>query len=176
MLTNELLAAIHSSEILRPYSSGVHAADQLPLFFPVNSFFIANTDISVQPGKHWVCFYKSFYGNRVCIDFFDSAGFGIRKYGVKWVNYIKYHSDFYKYNREIIQYPLSTYCGIHCLCFALLRIQGTAFKNIIYDFYSQNLCHNDHIAKTYVSHYINTNILQEVKSLQSCTDVLNYFN
>jgi hypothetical protein len=175
MRTNELLSAILSCELLSPYSGGVHAADHLPTHFPSNSFFIANSDILANPGKHWVCFYKSFQDNYTCIEFFDSAGFGPEKYRNQWISYLKNQSDYYIYNRKIIQHPLSTYCGIHCLYFALLRVQDVKFNNIIHAKYTDDLCYNDQIAKSYVSQHINTDILRRNKSLQSCKDVFHYF-
>lgn len=175
MYTGQIAAAINSSNILASHSKGVHAADHLPNRFPVNTFFIANTDIFTKPGKHWVCFYKVIIQSHTCIEFFDSAGLGPGVYSKAWLSYIAHQADFYRYNSEIIQDPISTYCGVHCLCFALLRSLGFSFNTIVRNIYSSNLCYNDQIARKYLEKFIDIKILQKAKTLQSCTDALHYF-
>lgn len=59
--TNQLMRCGLADEDISPLFLGVFPADKLPFFFPLkNWIFIANTDPSGQPGKHWVSFFILF--------------------------------------------------------------------------------------------------------------------
>ena len=71
MNTSQLQCIISCDPVLREQTLGVFAADQLPDILPRRSCgFIANTDVSSQPGQHWLAFFI----NDDSVECFDSYG------------------------------------------------------------------------------------------------------
>ena len=50
---------------------GVYASDELSTLTSTNSLFVCNTDLSDQPGSHWIVFYID---KQRKTDYFDSFG------------------------------------------------------------------------------------------------------
>ena len=120
---------------------GVFPRDKIPSTLPTQRpvLFIANTDISSGPGKHWVAF---FYPKSGRPEFFDSAGRKPSDYG--------FHGHF-KHKRRRLQAHDSNVCGQFSIYYLFQRLNG---KNPIeiYKHFGRNLDNND----AYVRKYYNT--------------------
>lgn len=114
--TNQLIRCGLADEDLSPLFLGVFPADKLPIFFPLkNWIFIANTDPSGKPGKHWVAF-----GHKWNKDFFfDSYGKKPSYYQTIWARF-----DAWERDERDLQQLISDVCGDWCLywCMAFVRV------------------------------------------------------
>ena len=108
---------------------GVFPADDLLTVQPkYPCLFIANTERRNHPGKHWVAIY--FTPQRNC-EFFDSYGHSPQYYHRAWLQWIKYHSRSWTYNRLAVQPKYSAACGLHCIFFLYHRCQGMSMTSIL---------------------------------------------
>ena len=99
--------------------------------------YIVNTDVSDDPGQHWVCLY--FDGDKAI--YFDSYGFASLKDYV--LPFIKSNSTCWIENTKMIQSPWSNVCGMYCPFVLYLMKQGSNLQNILQLFSEQNLNQND---------------------------------
>ena len=102
---------------------GVFSIDKLPIIDSYPSCLIMNNQSSLQEGEHWVAIYFNKIG--VC-EFFDSFGKSPSFYGI--MDYLKKYSKNVKYNKQIIQSNLSSYCGLYCVFFLIFKLKGFSMK------------------------------------------------
>ena len=120
MNTSQLLCVVSCDPILSKNIIGVFAADTLPRRIESGGF-IANTDESQNPGKHWCAFY--FDGNGRA-EFFDS-------YGRPPLYYNKYFSTCLQiYNKDKLQNDFSRVCAQFSLYFLIHRLRGLSMLRV----------------------------------------------
>jgi len=146
-----MLDTIEIDKILRWEKStaisfrGVYSSDELPVTTPTSSLYVINTDPSTKPGEHWVVVY---IGVKRHCDYFDSFG---RVPLVKSIeNFVNKNSKACTFNDRVVQSPLSTACGFHCVYFAVRRCLGLDMNSIV-GMYTDNLYQNDEIVRKYVA-------------------------
>ena len=127
MNTAQLSCALYSDRLLIVSTKGVFAADQLPKRIKQGGF-IANTDVSYKPGKHWCAFY--FDGSRKS-EFFDSFGQPPDYYNQAFLSCLYDNSVVQMYNSEKLQGPHSNVCRQYCLYVLIHRIRGQTLRDII---------------------------------------------
>ena len=115
----------------------VCALDQLKKpTFP--SAYIINSDLSSEPGEHWVAVY---FDKRGRGEYFDSYGLPRTLIGLD--SYMDACSlSGWIYNRKTLQAYFSSFCGRYCVYFILFRCRGVPLHAIVSDFMS-NLTKND---------------------------------
>lgn len=137
------------SKVLRSFAHtknkfrGVFATENIPTDkrnLPYG--FVANTDPSWLPGKHWVAVYVN---TDEKVEFFDSFGRRPMNSSLK-----KLCGRDYIFNERILQSPLSTVCGQYCIYFLYKRCTGKSFKNIMKCF-TRNTRRND----AFVTNFVN---------------------
>lgn len=142
---------IHGILSRDPYTSGIYqgfSTPDLPIkpkTFP--ALFILNTDSSKGPGKHWCV---AFFPDEKTCEFFDPLGFSPADY--KFDKPLFNVCDVIHFNgpRAIVQYPLSSTCGHHCLFYALNRARGLSSSDILSLYSEKNLRHNDFMVYKFV--------------------------
>jgi hypothetical protein len=95
------------------YHTGVYAADQLKHITAKYFFVVVNSEVSSQPGLHWIAFMK--VPGEETLEFFDSMGLSIKFYGHYFSSFIKKHGGLIRYNPNRIQSDFSDVCGNYCL-------------------------------------------------------------
>ena len=106
MNTVELIKVINNI----PVKGEVCAKDLLPEKKPLDmKAYIVNTDISTDPGEHWVAIYF----RRDQVIHFDSYGRPPEEQYV--LPFIERNSSRWIHNKECLQSPWSKVCGIWCI-------------------------------------------------------------
>ena len=106
MNTVELIKVINNI----PVKGEVCAKDLLPEKKPLDmKAYIVNTDISTDPGEHWVAIYF----RRDQVIYFDSYGRPPEEQYV--LPFIERNSSRWIHNKECLQSPWSKVCGIWCI-------------------------------------------------------------
>ena len=115
----------------------VCALDQLEKpTFP--SAYVINSDLSSEPGEHWVAVY---FDKRSRGEYFDSCGLPPTLVGLE--SYINtYFLSGWIYNRKTLQAYFSSFCAHYCVYFILFCCRGAPLHVIVFDFMS-NLTEND---------------------------------
>lgn len=95
---------------------GVYSADKMPKSLKINHFFILNTDISSNPGKHWLSVIRT---EKKLVEIFDSLGTKI-----DFINNFFHFRSATKiiYNESIFQESDSSTCGLFCVYFIINRL------------------------------------------------------
>lgn len=127
MDTSQLMCALHCDPVLRISTKGVFAADQLPKRIK-HGGFIANTDASSKPGRHWCAFYFDGSGQS---EFFDSFGMPPDYYNDTFLTCLRNNSIVQEYNSKTPQGIHSNLCGQFCLYVLIHRVRGQQFREII---------------------------------------------
>lgn len=83
------------------------------------SCFIANTDVSGRPGRHWIAFY---FESPFHIEFFDSFGHTPSAYAFPLLCHA--------HNSLQLQSDFSLVCGQFCIFYLYYRSRGLSLKNI----------------------------------------------
>jgi hypothetical protein len=118
-------------------SLGVFAADCLPTAHRLKMVmsdkskccFVANTDPSEKPGKHWVLFIATKARGRIQLEYFDSYGLPMPLYADLYAACIRNNllSLITVVNTTRLQDTKSSVCGYYCLLFAHFRAIGNSF-------------------------------------------------
>ena len=110
-----------------PVKGEVCAKDQLPEKKSLETkAYIVNTDLSEDPGEHWVVVY--FRGNRAI--YFDSYGMSPDQDFI--LPFIKRNSTGWIRNTEMLQSPLSKLCGMWCIYIIHQLNRGLDLKSAIH--------------------------------------------
>ena len=147
MNTSQLQCVISCDPVLRNNVLGVFAADQLPNKLPSYPCgFLANTDLSSQPGTHWLAFFV--YNDTV--ECFDSFGQSPGAYNPLFSRWIEHHARHLRVNYTRVQSDYSDVCGLYCVFFLRQRILGYSTTHILHHFSTGQLETNDkHILKLF---------------------------
>lgn len=144
----QLETSLKSHPITRHFFRGVYAYDLIPKT-PSIGYYIFNLDPSHLPGSHWIAINirekdeKNF--------FFDSYGYAPKRYKFK-----KFLGNNYHFNRQSLQYPLSTVCGQWCMFFIYFSCKNYNPREIFYPFsLSNDALKNDHVMNTVVEKIFN---------------------
>ena len=127
MNTSQLLCVVSCDPILSKNIIGVFAADTLPRRIESGGF-IANTDESQNPGKHWCAFY--FDGNGRA-EFFDSYGRPPLYYNKHFSTCLHNSSVVQIYNKDKLQNDFSRVCAQFSLYFFIHRLRGLSMLIIV---------------------------------------------
>jgi len=120
-----LFEIILNNEVLIKYFGGIFAIDQLTFDIPEkNIYYICNTDVYKNEGKHWIVIYKKEKSN--VIEFFDSLG---KKPNERFINFMK--KRHICYNKKRVQGYLTNTCAYHCIYFLCRRMKGDNFEIIM---------------------------------------------
>ncbi len=126
---------------------GVYPADKLPTIVRHRPrIYIANTDPSSEPGKHWVSLYFPRNGPS---EFFDSLGHSPRYYGWRFERALLNEGRGYLFNGLRIQQEGTITCGQFCLYYAFHRCRGESMDKIVKRFHRHNLRLNEDIVELY---------------------------
>jgi hypothetical protein len=109
-----------------------------------NKFYIINTDISTEPGKHWLAVYLS-----DTPEVFDSLGNKPSFYGRDLEYLLVNNGPSYMYNTLRLQADGTDVCGQYCIYYVIMRTFGFTFRNVINSFTNNKLC-ND----TFVDNFV----------------------
>ena len=129
MNTIQIKTALLSDSTSRKKFCGVFPADHLPETletFPCG--FVANTDPSSEPGRHWVALY---FPSKETAEFFDSYGQPPDLYGKFFEDFLDKHSYEWEFNSHKLQSTWSNVCGQYCIFYLSHRARGYSMKNII---------------------------------------------
>ena len=140
MNTSQLQCIISCDPVLRERVLGVFAADQLPTVIPFSPYgFIANTDVSSQPGTHWLAFF--IVDNTV--ECFDSYGQHPGVYNALFSAWVQNQTGNVRVNQTRLQSDTSNVCGLYCVYFLRQRLLGHSMRRIIQRFSLTDLEGND---------------------------------
>ena len=123
MNTVELIKVINNI----PVKGEVCAKDLLPEKKPLDvKAYIVNTDISTDPGEHWVAIYF----RRDQVIYFDSYGRPPEEQYV--LPFIERNSSRWIHNKECLQSPWSKVCGMWCIYIIHQLNKGLALNTAIH--------------------------------------------
>jgi len=124
---------------------GVLASDELKLVTKKHFYIIVNSDPSDQPGTHWLAFMK----RGKYLEFFDSFGKPVTFYGQNFIDFVKKHGPYLKYNTTQLQSNSSSLCGKYCLFFLAHRNLYYTYDEILSMFSKTHLEKNDYEVKKF---------------------------
>lgn len=127
MDTSQIMCILNSDPILSKTAEGVFPADKLPKYINYGGF-IANSDVSYKPGKHWCAFY---FDGRGYAEFFDSYGKPPQYYNSHFVSCLQDNSIVQTYNAIKLQNNDSNVCAQFSLFFLIHRVRGMSLKDIV---------------------------------------------
>lgn len=106
---------------------GTFACDSLPTApLPQTCGLVINTDPSYQPGKHWVAV---FIAKKKAI-YFDS--FALPPLQEPIIQFLDRHCPGgYKWNKVVLQAPVSVKCGQFCIAFLKVMLSGQSFADFL---------------------------------------------
>ena len=105
------------------------------------ALYVANTDPSGKPGRHWVAMFLEADGTGT---FFDSFGRAPSAVDSTFEKFIEKHSDVQiVWNTIPIQCPVSMTCGLYCLYVLCWLCRGFVLDEILSDFDPNDLLSND---------------------------------
>lgn len=141
---------------------------------PRKSGLIINTHRGNQPGQHWVAMYFTDHGT---CEFFDSYGGTPSQYNKSWTRWINKNCNGLRCNRKVVQNPMSSACGAHCLFFLYNRFRNVTMSHIIKKLYTRDdFITNDKIAETEVENFLNTDIVIDQDLLPAIQNCLPFKN
>lgn len=146
---------------------GVYSSDVFANLKIDDGICVVNSDVSSQPGQHWICIYI----NKNTIELFDSSGKILfpKSYLQTFLNNNK--NKEVKFNNQSIQNPDSDLCGQYCCLFALYKAKKKSFESFLNLFDKQNHIENDKLVITlFAKNFINldVNCFQKCNCLKNC--------
>ena len=120
----EILKTVVGDGVSCTYFGGLMSIDRLKFIPTSRIFYICNTDVWKNKGKHWIVMYLI----NDTFEYFDPIG---NKPGFLFQNYMKKYTNNIIFNTERVQ-PLNTNtCGEYCIFFASMRSRNVSFKDIM---------------------------------------------
>ena len=133
MNTAQITNALEQDPVTSKKFCGVFPSDKLPQTidrYPCG--FVANTDLSSEPGTHWVAFY---FPSEEKGEFFDSHGHAPEYYRKSFGDFLR--SRAWDFNRRKLQSAWSDVCGQYCIFYLSHRARGRSMSNIVHLFNNQ---------------------------------------
>ena len=134
----EIAKYLRADKFTSQFFNGVLAYDLLPVGKAPLGLYVVNTDLSTNPGKHWVCV---FLDNVVC-EYFDSLG----EPPIEVEKFIKAQGKEYAYSKKRIQSTDSNVCGDYCILFAYYKCRGFSLESYI-DIFTNDTNYNDALVR-----------------------------
>ena len=145
----EILKYITKKDTLLSKFGGLYAKDQLTFSLPKRDiFFICNTEIAREKGKHWVVIYLPKNGE--VIEYFDSLG---NKPEKEFIHFMSQTKRYILFNIKRVQGESSKACGYYCIYFASLRDHGIDYTSIINNFSDSYDINEKHVSE-FIKHSI----------------------
>jgi hypothetical protein len=102
-----------------------------------------NTDLSTDPGRHWILFYVYKTKQIICADYFDS-------YGLPYTDYkISFPYSTANFNNIPLQSNESDVCALHVIYFAYKRSRGVSLKDVIRKYSASRKLNDDCVRSFY---------------------------
>ena len=121
----EILQTVVKDRVACRNFGGLMSIDRLySKYDPYEVFYICNTDLWKNSGKHWVVVY---FVNGFA-EFFDPLG---EPPSQLFITFMKKHAKKINFNHKRIQPPNSQTCGEYCIFFAAMRSRGVRFTNVL---------------------------------------------
>lgn len=127
---------------------GAFPCDLLPSKFTLPACFVVNTDVSTEPGEHWIAL---FIDKNKHAEYFDS--YGLPPINSHIINFLNQNSTSITYNTVTLQALNSSACGAYCILFLEFRAKNITYCDII-NIFSKNSKTNDEIAVNIASQMI----------------------
>ena len=108
---------------------GVFPSDKLPQ--TIDKYlcgFVANTNPSTKPGKHWFSIHLSSPRKG---SWFDSDGKQAEFYGAAFTNFLEKHPDVWDVNERKLQSDWSDVCSRYCIFFLSHRARRYSMNKIV---------------------------------------------
>ena len=121
----EIIETVSKDEIVFRCFGGLMSIDKLNMRpDSKNIFFICNTDLWKNAGKHWVVIY--FKDGKA--NFFDPLG---KEPDMRFLHFMKKYGKMIFFNDIRLQPVGSETCGEYCVVFASLMSHDESFQNIL---------------------------------------------
>lgn len=144
MNTSEIAKILNCNEYTNKYFKGVYSLDKIPNFKKRPALLVINTDLSSEPGEHWVAIFLPKKGYP---EFFDS--YGRRPQKKEFLSFLIKNFKRYVYNKKRLQSSFSAVCGQYCCVFLWFRSFGQSMKEFLKNFDSTNYAQNDKLVKQF---------------------------
>jgi hypothetical protein len=127
---------------LKKHFVGVFAIDTLPKTLKYRYFCISNTDLSSEPGQHWICFLRN---SNYEIECFDSLGINSEKREklLKFCSFKRMRQ--LKFNENIFQCKDSSTCGLFVIYFLIERMHNLdlTFNQVLEEIFENSDTQNE---------------------------------
>ena len=120
----EILTTIVNDKVACKYLGGLMSIDRLHFKPKSRIFYICNTDIYENNGKHWIVMY---YINNT-FEYFDPLG---EKPSIPFLNFMTKFTNKIILNTKQVQPLYSSTCGEYCIYFSCIRSRDVDFKVIL---------------------------------------------
>lgn len=155
MNTEEIEKLLKANVITRKCFRGVFPSDKIPKKRTINfqgvemNSFVFNLDPSYKGGSHWVALVLKKNGKSI---YFDSYGLPAQLQKIKDL----IGNDDCTYNKQQLQYPLTTVCGQWCIFFLLYASAYIPMQEMYTIFSSKKTLINDHKVNFYINKLFKT--------------------
>jgi hypothetical protein len=120
----EILNVITKDAVSCKYLGGLMAINRLHFKPTSRIFYICNTDLWENKGKHWIVMY--YINNN--FEYFDPLG---NKPDILFSNFMKQYAKRIIFNEKPVQPLNSSTCGEYCIFFSAMRSRDVNFGDII---------------------------------------------
>jgi hypothetical protein len=127
---------------LKKHFLGVFSIDTVPKTIKYRYFCISNTDISTEPGQHWIGFVRN---SKYQIECFDSLGVTLEK-KQKLLTFCAFnHVKELKFNESQFQSKDSNTCGQFTIYFLIERMHNLdlTFNQVLEEIFDDNQAENE---------------------------------
>ncbi|CAC5390414.1 unnamed protein product [Mytilus coruscus] len=144
---------------------GVFASDEITNFIlkPMTGL-IANTDVKLLPGRHWVAF---FLNENAILEVFDSYGSSMNHLSAYFKHFMKSFPKI-KINEKQFQGQETTVCGQYCLFYLMSRVRGHSMEKIL-NIFGSYYNSNDHFVYNVIDEQFHCCMTFSNNYCQSCT-------
>jgi hypothetical protein len=120
----EILNVIARDAVSCNYLGGLMAINRLHFKPTSRTFYICNTDLWENEGKHWIVMY---YINEN-FEYFDPLG---HKPDILFSKFMNKYAKSIIFNTKPVQPLNSSVCGEYCIFFSAMRSRDVTFKDIL---------------------------------------------
>jgi len=142
--TSEIRTLLNNDIEVKKCFVGVFPANKIPFLSRSPACYVANFDVSAEPGTHWIAVYIPEVNKAEYYDSFGLPPTADRDVAAKIAKY-----DTIYWNTKRIQRYGSTACGYHCVFYLTLRCRGFSLKDVT-DIFRSNYNRNDELVFDFV--------------------------